>query len=459
MAKTANNLKVLKFNKNNLKAVIRSSGVYLFKNSEGKVLYVGKANDLKARLQSYLAINLTPKTKKLLDLTEYFSFIKVNSEIEALLLEASLTKKLQPKFNISLKDDKSPLYIRITKEKYPKVTTARKIEEDPPPGGRNIAFYGPFPSSVNVKSVLKMMRRIFPYSDHRIGKRGCIYSQISLCEPCPNEIEKNKSITKQKEMMKKYIRNIHLIKGVLDGRIVYVRKKLKTEMDRFSKQERFEDAKMIRDEIRKLDYITQPIVPISKFIKNPNLIEDIRTQESETLRKFIKKQINLSSALKRIECYDVAHLAGTNPAASMVTFVNGEPDKSLYRRFKIRQTKGNSDTDSLREVAKRRIGHLSTWGAPDLIIVDGGRAQVGVFRKYFGEKNIPVVGLSKRFDSLVIPVEDKKLMTKSFVERVVPRGPARNLVQRIRDEAHRFARAYHHKLLQKEFIPSKSKLY
>ena len=453
MTKTANNLKVLKFNKNNLKTVTRSSGVYLFKNSDGKVLYVGKANDLKARLQSYLAINLTPKTKKLLDLTEYFSFIKVNSEIEALLLEASLTKKLQPKFNASLKDDKNSLYIRITKEKYPKVTTARKIEEKPKKGERNIAFYGPFPSSANVKSVLKMMRRIFPYSDHRIGKRRCIYSQISLCEPCPNEIEKNKNIIKQKEMMKKYIRNIHLIKGVLDGRIVYVRKKLKAEMDRLSKQERFEDAKMIRDEIRKLDYITQPIVPISKFIRNPNLIEEIRTQESEALRKFIKKQINLSSALKRIECYDVAHLAGTNPAASMVTFVNGEPDKSLYRRFKIRQTKGNSDTDSLREVAKRRIGHLSTWGIPDLIIVDGGRAQVGVFRKYFGEKNIPVVGLSKKLDSLVIPVEDRKLMTNNFIDRIVPRGPARNLVQRIRDEAHRFAQVYHHKLVTKKLIP------
>ena len=451
MVKTASNLKVYKVNKNSLRTVPSSSGVYLFKNSDVNVLYVGKANDLKARLKSYLALDLSPKTKKLLDLTEYFSFIKVNSEIEALLLEASLTKKLQPKYNLSLKDDKRPLYIRITKEKYPRVATARKIET-PTKGEQNIAFYGPFPSSANVKSVLKMMRRIFPYSDHRIGKRGCIYSQINLCEPCPNEIEKTKNIIKQRKMMKKYVRNIHLIKGVLDGRIVYVRKKLKAEMDRLSKQEKFEDAKMIRDEIRKLDYITQPIVPISGFIRNPNLIEDIRSEESETLREFIKKQISLSNALKRIECYDVAHLSGTNPTASMVTFINGEPDKSLYRRFKIRQIKGNSDTDSLREVAKRRIGHLSTWGVPDLIIVDGGRAQVGVFRKYFSEKNIPVIGLSKRLDSLVIPIEDRKLLTQGFIDRVVPRGPARNLVHRIRDEAHRFARAYHHKLMTKRLI-------
>jgi len=399
MENVKSSMKIYKFTKNNLKTVSNSNGVYLFKDNTGMVLYVGKANNLKTRLQSYTAFDLSPKTNKLIKLTEYFSIIRVNSEIEALLLEASLIKKFKPKFNIALKDDKSPLYIRITKEKYPKVLTARKIEEDPSAGGNNISFYGPFPSSSNVGNVLKMIRRIFPYSEHRIGKRGCLYSQIGLCDPCPNEIEKTKNKAVKEELKAKYLKNIRLIKGVLDGRIIYVRNTLNKDMNRLSKRDKFEEAKMIRDQIRKLDYITQPIVPISHFLKNPNLLEDIRYEETRSLREFIIKHIKLSRKLSRIECYDVSHLSGTSATASMVTFINGEADKTLYRRFKIRQKKGNSDTDSLREVAQRRIKHLSTWGAPDLIIVDGGRAQVGVIKKIFSDKNIPVIGLAKRLDS------------------------------------------------------------
>lgn len=447
-------MKTLKFTKENIKSISLSSGVYFFKDENNIILYVGKANNLKTRLLSYKALDLSGKTKNLIDLTKLFSFIRVNSEIEALLLEASQIKKYKPKFNIALKDDKSPLYIRITKEKYPKVLTARKIEEISQKEEKNIAFYGPFPSSSNVKSVLKMIRRIFPYSDHRIGKRGCLYSQIGLCQPCPSIIEGSKNISKKRESRKSYLKNINLIRGVLDGRFIFVRKFLEREMNKLSKEEKFEEAKIIRDQIRKLDYITQPIVSISKFLQNPNLVEDIRVEEAENLGEFISKYLSLSKDLTRIECYDVAHLAGTNPTASMVTFIKGEPEKSLYRRFKIRQKKGNSDTDSLEEVAKRRTRYLGSWGIPDLIIVDGGRGQVSVFRKHFKKFNVPVVGLSKRLDSLVIPIEDNKLSTKSFVERVVPKGPARNLIQRARDEAHRFARAYHHKLVKKQLIPN-----
>ena len=151
--------------------------------------------------------------------------------------------------------------------------------------------------------------------------------------------------------------------------------------------------------------------------------------------------------IRRIECYDVAHLQGSEPTASMVTFVDGEPEKNLYRQFKIRQKKGNDDVASLKEVAQRRLKHLSDWGVPDLIIVDGGKGQVGVFHEIFQEHNIPVVGLAKRFESVVIPREDE------FIVRKVPKGNALNLVKRLRDEAHRFARRYHHKLLTKMLIP------
>src|SRR3990172_5107851 len=147
----------------------------------------------------------------------------------------------------------------------------------------------------------------------------------------------------------------------------------------------------------------------------------------------------------------------------MVTFINGEEDKTLYRHFKISlpdgkagQKKGQSDIDSMREVAKRRTKYLSSWGIPDLIIVDGGKTQVAAFVKVFSEYRINVVGLSKRFETLVIPLRSHpEVISKSrYLERVVPSGPARNLLQRIRDESHRFARRYHHKLLQKDLIPT-----
>ena len=152
------------------------------------------------------------------------SFIQVGSELEALLLEARLIRSYKPKYNIISKDDKHPLYIQITKEKYPRVITVRKIDLESEP---SLANYGPFPSSKNVRSVLKMIRRIFPYSDHKLGKRPCLYSHIGLCDPCPNEIVQS---TQYLVLRKKYLKNIRSIKSILDGHIDEVKKNLEKEM-------------------------------------------------------------------------------------------------------------------------------------------------------------------------------------------------------------------------------------
>lgn len=441
-----------RFSKKGAGRVSESAGVYIFWAKDFKPVYIGKANNLKRRVSSYFSANLSKKTSQMLKEAVYLSTVKVNSELEALLLEARLVKKMQPKYNLSLKDDKHPLYIRITKEEYPQVLTARKKDEK----GKNLAFLGPFPLSDNVRSVLKMLRRIFPYAQHKLGKRGCIYSQMGLCNPCPNEIAGIVSEKEKGSQRAIYRQNIAYIKAVLSGKFTFVRKSLERMMRQYAKKEDFEMAAIVRNQIQKLDYITQPITPIGQFLENPNLLEDLRNEEIRQLRRLISKYLKVPKSLTRIECFDVAHLAGSNPTASMVTLVNGEPDKSLYRRFRIRQEKGRSDTDSLNEVAKRRAKYLSSWGIPDLIIVDGGKAQVSVFRKVFAEHKIPVVGLAKRYETLVIPVERLDLTTHGFIERKVAKGPTRNLVQRIRDEAHRFARRYHHKLLKKELLSSNS---
>ncbi len=423
-----------------------SPGIYLFLK-DGVPIYIGKAINLKRRVSSYFDLNLESKTAHMISEAEEFSYILVSSELEALLLEAKLIRKFLPHYNTISKDDKHPLYIQITKEQFPRIITARRVS-----GKENtIAFYGPFPSSKNVYSVLKMLRRIFPYSDHKVGKRACLYSHIGLCKPCPSEIVSVDDLEKRNEMTQEYRNNIRQIKSILDGKISKVMKSLKFEMKRYSKMEKYEEASHIRDKIQRLEYITRPQIPAEFYIQNPNLVGEIRAKELEDLLSLLAKSKNTRtnvgniSSLQRIECYDIAHLAGTNSTASMVTFINGEADKNYYRHFKIKKAKGGDDYESMREVARRRSKYFETWGRPNLIIVDGGMGQVNAFSTILRSNvvDIPVVGIAKHPDRLIICGEKIKLV-----------GPALNLVSRMRDEAHRFARRYHHRLITKSLIGS-----
>lgn len=412
-------------------------GVYIFWQKTTP-LYIGKAKNLKNRVQSYFSGELSSKTSRMVSEADSLTYIKVDSELESLLLEASLIRKNQPKYNSASKDDKHPLYIKITKEKYPRIITARKIEEKD-----SLAFFGPFPSSGNVYSVLKMLRRIFPFSDHKVGKRPCLYSHIGLCNPCPNEIEKEKNEEIKKSLRGRYLRNIRMVKKVLSRRIDTVKRELEKNMRTLSEREKFEEALVLREQLERLDYITQPIIPAEYFLENPNLTEDLRKQELNNL-KIILKNCKLKIVnLHRIECYDVAHLAGSSPAASMVTFINGELDKSYYRHFRIRKHNERDDLKSLREVARRRTKYFASWGKPNLIVVDGGKTQVNVFNSIFEKHYIPVIGIAKRFETLIFP---------KGAEFRLKRSPALNLIQRMRDEAHRFARRYHHKLIRKVLL-------
>jgi len=425
-----------------------SPGIYIyFKNR--LPIYVGKANNLKRRVSSYFSLNLESKTARLMAEAKYISYIKVSSELEALLLEAKLIKDYLPKYNIISKDDKHPLYIQITDEKYPRVITVRKPDLKNVP---NLETYGPFPSSTNVKSVLKMIRRIFPYSEHKIGKRGCLYSQIGLCNPCPNDIENIKDQRLKTKTRKVYLRNLKHIKTILDGNIISVKQSLTKEMDIYSKKQDYENAAKERNKIERLEYITNSNTPIEYYIENPNLYEDIREKELSDFKKILNRHGIPLTSLKRIECFDVAHISGANAAASMVTFIDGVPEKSFYRHFKIIQKKGQDDYKSMQEVAERRKKHLSDWGKPNLMIVDGGKGQLSVFLREFEKDGIPVVGLAKRFETLVIPV--KNLGTVEIKEYRLPKGRALNVIQRIRDEAHRFARVYHHKLFSRSLFES-----
>jgi len=415
-----------------------SAGIYVFFNT-GSPIYIGKAINLKRRVSSYFDIHLGQKTARMMKDATELSFVRVDSELEALLLEARLIRQFMPKYNIAAKDDKHPLYIQITKEKYPRIITARKTSENQ----KNLAFYGPFPSARNVRSVLGMLRRIFPYSDHKLGRRRCLYSHLGLCNPCPNLISVMKNEKSRKDEERKYYGHIRKIKSILDGNISKLKRSLVKSMKIASARQEYEIAGEIRNQIHRIEYITRPQMPTEFYMENPNLYEDTKVRELKELKKFLAKGKLKVRKLERIECFDVAHLGGTHPTASMVTFIRGEADKNYYRHFRIRQKRGNSDIDSLKEVMSRRLKHVEDWGIPDLIIVDGGVAQVRAFTSILESQKtyVPVIGIAKNPDRLIIG--DQKFNIQ---------GTGLNLVLKIRDEAHRFARRYHHKLISRSLI-------
>lgn len=423
--------------KENISQVPLIPGVYLFKSMDGKVIYVGKAKQLRNRLRSYWAVNLINKTKQMMEEADKLSYIPVTSEFEALLLESALVKKYRPKYNIELKDDKSPLYIGITKETYPRVFTFRQTQL----AEKELKeVYGPFVNGRVARSVLKRIRRVIPFSTHKPTKRACMYAEIGLCNPCPSVIENTVDPNEKQKLKRKYQRNIRKIQGLLEGNIEQVQKQLQKEVANFSESEEFELAQDSLRSLEALNSMTAPKPEVRSYIENPNLLEDIRDQEMENLRKILIKYFNIEK-LSRIECFDIAHLAGTFPTASMVTFIDGEADKNYYRHFKIREENKNNDVDSMKSILERRKKHIKDWGKPDLVIVDGGKGQVSAALKVL-EGEFPVIGLAKRLETIIVKTDN------GFFE-IRPHGPALRLIQRIRDEAHRFARRYHHKLVSK----------
>lgn len=429
----------------NLKNIPQTSGIYIFYNAKFIPLYIGKANNLRSRLSSYLTKYILGKTKNMIESSKYFSFIQTQNEIEALILEAKLIKHDQPKYNFICKDDKSYLYIVITKETYSRILMSRKlINED-----NFLMVFGPYPTTSYVKNILKYLRKVFPYSTHKISSKPCFLSQINLCSPCPSYIESLTDPILKINLRNQYKKNINYILRTLNGKFKLVHSKLLKELKYYSKIEDYENANLIKEKLNALDYITQTKINPDQFLKNPNLISDIKENELSSLKSIISRFIPINN-LKRIECYDISHISGTHIAASMVTFINGFENKNYYRHFKVRNTKKADDISSLSEIAKRRFKHLEDWGKPDLIIVDGGKGQIKAFWDIFFDTSIPVLGIAKNKETLIIPIVTNKILCYS--EIVLKEGPAKNLVVRLRNEAHRFAQKYHHILIKKEFL-------
>jgi len=392
--------------KEKIKNFPESSGVYLMRNRFDEVVYIGKATSLKERVRSYFAKNLTAKTAIQMREVSDIEIIECDSPLEAFLLESRLIKKFSPKFNIREKDDKSRIYVNITKEDFPRIELIR--ETDLGKKSPTLALYGPFLSAKTVADILEMIRKIIPYrSCKKIHTKKCLYGRINLCpSPCVGEISKAR-----------YRKNIRSVRDFFEGKKMRVLSSLKRQMTQEAKSRNFEQAAKTRDRIYALEHIKQMFV--------------ISRDEKSTI-------------FNRIEGYDISNISGVSATGSMVVFINGIAQKSEYRKFRIKWVKGANDTAMLQEVLVRRFRHTGQegdWNLPDLILIDGGRGQVNAAVKIIKEMgfDIPVIGLAKGPDR-----KKDELISSTLL----PRGEI-ELFKRVRDEAHRFAKNYYQKLHRK----------
>ena len=405
------------------------SGVYQFLDKEKNVLYVGKAIDLYHRVASYFSKDVSVKTAMLVSKILSVETIVVESELEALILEANLIKKYLPSFNVRLMDDKDYLYIGITKEDFPKVVTIRKQDL------KSVKkFFGPFPSSRTVRDTLKLLRRVFPWCSSppkaKVRQRSCFYYHLGLCPgACVGLIS-----------TEDYNKIISRFSKFLEGKKEELVKEISLEMMKLSDNEKFEEAAKLKRMIEGITYLTQTNRS-SLYLENPNFLED----ERQLALSELQRDLNLPKIPQRIEGYDISNIQGQQAVGSLVVLTNGDIDKSQYRKFKIHITGKPNDVGMHREMMKRRLKHAE-WPIPDLIIVDGGRAQARAVQYEIQNTKykIPIFGLAKRMEWLYPPMGE--------VIKLPKRSKALRLLQKLRDESHRFAIAYHRRLRAKIFI-------
>jgi excinuclease ABC subunit C len=542
-----------------LKSLPAKPGVYLFKDKEGKVIYVGKAANLNSRVRSYFGApsNLSSKIQRLVSKIQDFEFVVTNSEQEALILECNMIKKYTPRYNVRLKDNKTFPYLKIDiNEDWPGVYITRRVQKD---GAR---YFGPFASAGSVRKTLKLIKKIFPFRScsKRIegkDKRPCLDYYIHRClGPCIGAVEKQE-----------YHDVINQVILFLQGKQEIILRELNTKMKAAAQQLQFERAALLRDQVNAIEKVIEgqriattlqgekdvislaqnenqayvelfsirnnkligqdhfimegiqgesPGQIMTSFVKQyyasasyiPSLIllqhpvdepavlsewlgqqrggrvelqvpqrgakkklvdtaaenaargleltqaKEMKAEVISSGLRELKNRLRLPKMPQRIECYDVSNIQGALAVGSMVVLEKGWPKPAHYRRFRIKTVAGADDYAMIQEVLRRRFKRgltgESTWTAPDLVLIDGGKGQLNAsleVRQELGLDSIPMASLAKENEEVFIPGDSQPVyMAKD--------SPALHILQRARDEAHRFAISYHHKLRRKEGIAS-----
>jgi len=405
---------------NKLAKLPKTPGVYFYKDASRKIIYVGKASVLRNRVRQYFQspARLDNKTQVLVSEIVGLDWVETESEIDALFLESEMIKRYLPKYNILLRDDKHYLYIRIDiKSEHPTVQFVRRPMDD------GASYFGPYMSAFEIRKAMRFLRRIFPYDlKPPAGKRVSLHYHLGL----------SPGLEEGKTSLSEYRQNLRKLMMFLKAQRSLLIKQLEKEMLRAAKAEDFELAAQRRNQINALKAFKRQMVFGDK--------EKFDVTKDQALNGLVEL-LDLKGNPRRIEAYDISHLHGSSNTASMVVFTEGVADKSQYRKFKMR-TPGNDDFAHMREVITRRFSEANAarWPKPDLLIIDGGKGQLSSARAVMAEKgiSIPAIGLAKREETIIRAVEDRfeeiKLPTESHVLM---------LLQRIRDEAHRFAVTYH----------------
>jgi len=413
----------------------KGPGVYLFKKG-GKILYIGKAANIKERVRNHFQqpTSLWEQTLLRQGFGGRIGFIKTNSEIEALILEANLIKKYQPKYNIVWRDDKNYFFVGIIKGDFPQVFITHQSKRGPASVTRP-GLVGPFVNGKSLKKTLDVLRKIFPYRTcKKLPRHPCLWYHLNRCPaPCLLKSSLGKQLdrfTKSINRGKEYRRNIQNLIKILQGRKHQVLINLRKEMKGASNLQDFEKAAKIRDQITAL----------KKILAHAKIFEpaEVKLLQNQKFWPY-----------KRIEAYDISNIQGQEATGAMVTFINGQPDKNFYRRFKIKVSRKPDDIAMLKEVLTRRFKHLE-WGLPDLILVDGGVSQLNAASRClkwsFKQVKLKLMALAKKKNELYIEGRKQPILLKNMPREIF------NLILQLRDEAHRFAIAYHRKLRKRGLL-------
>lgn len=413
--------------KNTIENLPRTAGVYLFYGSTStprakkeEILYIGKAINLKDRVKNHFQ-QPTYKDKLFVHTVQKIDYLPTQSEIEALILEANLIKKHQPKFNQIWRDDKKYFYIAFENKKRPVIfITHQKNNSD-------THYIGPFVDGTSLKKTLKFLRRVFPYytaSKHPLQR--CTWCHLDVC-PGPNPD------------LTEYKKNIKKLMLVLEGKSTAVLRQLKKELQTLSSLGKFEEAIKVRDRIFALE----------KILSHKNVITTNTHQyDWSKTEVLLQNIINAKYPISKIECYDISNIQGKFATGSMVVFVDGAPEKSQYKKFKIQMKNEPNDIAMLKEVLTRRLLR-EDWPYPEIMLIDGGIAQLNVA---IGAKNanpktqgIKIISIAKGKRELLIEGKEK-ISLKDLPQEVY------NVIVSLDDEAHRFAITYHKKLRKENLL-------
>lgn len=389
-------------------------GVYLMKNAKGTVIYVGKATSLKRRVSSYFQKAHDARIEEMVSLIRKIDYIERPTVLEALILEANLIKHYWPKYNVRDKDNKSFLYLVITKDKFPKPLLIRGHELGPDAPKKYKAVFGPYTNPKSLRAALDLLRKVFAWTTCTPGmKRPCFYYHLKQCPGvCIGAADK--------KTYQKTIRDlIKFFEGKKDGLL----KQYERDMKKAAKEKRFEEAAAYRNKI----YFLEHIQDVAVLKREDGDVDKIKLGEGTV------------DLFGRIEGYDISNISGTSTVASMVVFQQGAPAKSEYRKFRIRSVSGPDDVAAMREALTRRF--RNNWKHPNLILIDGGKGQVNVANHIVRELGygIPVIGIAKgpTRKKVELVCDEKHLDLCRLCEQY------KHILVQVRDEAHRFAIKYH----------------